>query len=171
MVMQELRCAPRPVNHRARSLTLGLLLPAALIFAAAWQMPAYGGVVQFLSLALIVIALFVAYKFIFSAYVYTLTDPGDGVPCLLVEQVQGKRSSLVCRLPLYAVLRVLPAKAEPVRGKAYVYTATMSGGHYQYVVGRMDGVDILLKLEADEDFVAALTAASEEARRARIQEN
>jgi hypothetical protein len=84
--------------------------------------------------------------------------------------MQGKRSSLVCRLPLYAVMRVFSAEEESARGKAYVYVATMHGGRYQYVAGRLDGVDVLLKLEADEAFVAALTSGVAEARRRRNEE-
>lgn len=170
MVIEECRCSPRPANRHAHVLSLALLMPAVLLFAVSFAMPAYGGIAQLLSLIMIVCALFVAYKFVFSFYTYTITDPGDGIPCLLVEQMQGKRSSLVCRLPLYAVMRVFSAEEESARGKAYVYVATMHGGCYQYVSGRMDDTNILLKLEADEAFMAALTSGVAEARSRRNEE-
>ena len=170
MVIEECRCTPHPANRRAHALSLALLLPAALLFFLSFFLPGYRGIVQLLSLGVIVGALFVAYKFVLSSYSYTVTDPGDGNPCLLVEQIQGKRSSLVCRLPLYAISRVCPAEQGAAYGKAYVYVATMHGGRYQYVTGRLDGVDVLLKLEADEAFVAALTSGVAEARSRRNEE-
>ncbi|MBQ8350889.1 MAG: hypothetical protein IJY20_02445 [Clostridia bacterium] len=170
MVMEELRYTPRPVNHHARALSLVLLIVGALLFVSSIPMPAYGGILQLLALVLIVGALFIAYKFILSTYTYILTDPGNGIPCLLVEQIQGKRSSLVCHLPLHAITRILPAEKEPPRGKAHVYVATMRGGCYQYVLGRVDGTDILLMLEADETFMAALSQAAVDARRAHAEE-
>lgn len=168
MAIKEMRAEPRPVNRFATWLALLLVILALVLFVASMPLPAYGGLVQALSLLLLVAGLFVAYKFVWVSYVYTVCDPGDGQPCLLVEERQGRRSSLVCRLPLYALLRVErvdKAQKQP-RGKTYVYTATMRGGEYYYISGCVDGVNVLLKMEIDAAFAAALQAAAEEARRA-----
>lgn len=172
MAIKELRLEPRPANRFAMAVVLLMLVPALLLFAAAAWLPAYGGLVQTVSLLLIAGGLFVAYKFVWVSYIYTVSDTGDGQPCLLVEERQGKRCSLVCRLPLRSILRierVEKARSQP-RGKAYVYTATMRGGVYYYITGRVDGTDILLKLELDDAFAADMRAAAEEARHA-WQEN
>ena len=170
MVTEELRYTPRPVNHRATAVAMGLSFPAVLLFAISAVIPTYGGVMQLLGLIMLVVGLFVAYKFVLSSYTYVLTDPGDGIPCLLIEQTQGKRVSLVCRVPLRQILRISEAEKEHRSGKAYVYVATMHGGRYQYVSARTEGVDLLLKLEADEGFIAALHRESTAARAAAAKE-
>ncbi|MBO5050979.1 MAG: hypothetical protein J6D31_02175 [Clostridia bacterium] len=170
MVIEELRYTPRPANRRAVALAIGLSLPAVLLFAVSAAMPNYGGVMQLLGLVMLVVGLFVAYKFILSSYTYVLTDPGDGTPYLLIEQTQGKRVSLVCRVPLEQILRISETEKGHRGGKAYVYVATMHGGRYQYVSGRAEGVDLLLKLEADEGFLAALRRESAAARAAAVKE-
>lgn len=170
MVKKELRYEPRPANRRATVVVFSLLVLAVCLFAVSGFIPAYGGIAQMVAILLIVPALFIAYKFILASYTYILTDPGDGIPCLLVEQTQGKRTSLVCRLPLRSLFRVIPAGQEEVRGKAFVYVATMSGGRYQYVVGRVEGTDVLLKLEADDAFATALAEWAAEERRLAAEE-
>ena len=62
--MEELCYKPRPVNHRASFTVLGLMIPAILLFLISMWVPAYGGLLQILSLGLIVGGLFVSYKFI-----------------------------------------------------------------------------------------------------------
>lgn len=159
MGVKEYHYTPKAVNRRALWVSLACAAAAGAAFLASFFLPAYGGVMQLFSLVLLVAALFVSYKYIWVSYSYTITDPGDGIPCLLVEQVTGRRSSLLCRLPLYAILRILPVGAAAPAGKAYVYTATMWGGSYRYVTGRMEGNAILLKLEGDDAFFSALSAA------------
>lgn len=162
MGIKEYRYAPRAGNRRALWVSLACAAVAVAAFLLSFFLPLYGGVIQLLSLVLLVAALFVAYKFIWVSYSYTIADPGDGIPCLLVEQVTGRRSSLLCRLPLYAILRVLPAGAAAPAAKAYAYTATMWGGSYRYVTGRLDGNTVLLKLEGEDAFFAALSDAVSE---------
>ena len=169
MVIEEKRHRAHPVNSFARVASLALALPAVALFAISGVLPAYGGVVQLVSLALLVAALFLAYKFVFSTYTYVITDPGNGTPCLLVEQQQGRRSTLAFHVPLHAVLRVQEMGKMP-QGRAYLYTARLRGGQYQYVVCRVDGVEQILKIEADADFIAALAAAAAEARQRRADE-
>lgn len=159
MGIKEYRYTPRAIDRRALWVTLACAAAAVIAFLLSFLLPVYGGLVQLFSLALLVVALFVAYKFLWVSYTYMITDPGDGIPCLLVEQTMGRRSSLLCRLPLYAILRILPAGAAAPAGKAYVYTASMWGGPYRYLTGRMEGNAVLLKLEGDDAFFAALSDA------------
>ena len=159
-----------PANRTAVIATLALGIPAAVLFAGSFALPAYGGVVQLIALLVLVAALFIAYKYIFSTYIYTIIDFGNDTPYLLVEQQQGKRSSLVFQAPLHAVVRVL-LKGEPLpSGKVYMYTATLCGGSYHYVLCRIDGANLLLKIEANDTFYAALTEAAAEARLAYKEE-
>ena len=170
MVTELARYTPRPANRRAHALALLLLLAGGALFAVSLALPAYGGVVQIASLLLVVAGLFIAYKFLFSTYTYSIADVGDGELRLLVEQTQGRRSSLVCQFPLYAVCRVVEAGKERLPGKAYSYVATMHGGRYQHVQARIDGNLLLLQMEADEPFVALLREQVPLARQRRAEE-
>lgn len=170
MVTEEIRYTPKPANRRALFATLSLLIPAICLFVASNALPGYGGMVQIIAIFLLVPALFIAYKFILTSYTYILKKPGDGIAYLMIEQTQGRRSSLVCHLPLHAVFRVVANDKEVPSGKAYVYVASMSGGRYQYVIGRLSGASVLLKLEADDAFIESLMNAAAAARRAEAEE-
>ena len=153
----ELRYTPQPQNRRASILWIGLFSLSVLAFAASFALPDYGGTVQMASVIGVVIAIFVAYKFCFSTYTYILTSlEGKGL-YFLIEQTQGKRTSLICEIPLYRILSVteLIGAEKSVRGRYFTCVTTMGGGRYQLVRAMGKKEDILVKIEADEAFLAA----------------
>ncbi len=154
---KELRYAPRPQNRRASILWIGLFSLSVLAFAASFALPAYGGTVQMASVIGIVMGLFIAYRFSFSSYTYVLTHLGDKGLYFLVEQQQGKRSTLICELPLKRIRSVtaLDGDGKTVRGKCFSCVTTMGGSKYQLVRAMGEKEDVLVKIEADEAFLAA----------------
>lgn len=152
---------PRAVNRRA-GWAVGILLGlAAVVFALSLFFSEYGGTLQLVSLFMIVYALFLASKFLFVSNAYSLYTKENGVRFFLIEQKQGRRSTLVCQLPLYRIRSVLPfAEAkEEARGRYYTYVASMSGGNYQMLVVDGEKGSVGIKIEASPEFVAALHVA------------
>lgn len=159
--MKDLTCEPKPKNGSAKKFVLIFVASAVALYLVAQAVPYYRGLFHLAALLLLVPAIFVAFKYLLTSYVYTLfSDEGRTPPCLLVEQRQGKRSSLVCRVLLESVVSLSPYTGGPYPGRCYVYTATMRGGSYQLLHAREDGRDIYLLLEADEGFLEALSRAA-----------
>ncbi len=153
--------SPRPANQRAKALVATLFGASLAGFIASSRIPNYGGTVQLFCLALLVYALFVASRFLFVSYTYSIYTNDKGVTYFLIEEKQGKRSSLVCQLPFSRIRSVKPlAEAkEEMRGRYYTYVATMSGGNY-YVIA-VDGETGRggIKIEADAPFLATFREA------------
>ncbi len=153
----EMRYTPRPSNRRASILWIGLFSLSVAAFTISFALPSYGGTVQMAALIGLVIAIFIAYKFAFSVYTYILTPlEGKGF-YFLIEQTQGKRTTLVCELPLRRIrsLTDLCGEDKNIRGRYFTCIATMGGGRYQLVRAVGSKEDILVKIEADEAFVTA----------------
>ena len=110
-------------------------------------------------------AIFLAYRYLFSTYTYRFYDTEDGVAYFLVEQWQGKRSSLVAQIPLHTVVSLAPYEKERLpHGKFFAFCATLSGGDYQILHSREGGQSTVVKLEMNEAFFALLSEKIGEAR-------
>ncbi len=153
----EIRYSPKPKNRRALFLWTGLLFLSMTAFVVSCFLPTYGGAVQMGAIIGVVIALYIAYKFSFSSYAYVLMPIEGKGPTFLIEQWQGKRMTLVCHLPLWRVrsVTVLAPREKEIRSKYFTCIATMGGGDYQLVRAVGAKEDILVKIEADEAFLAA----------------
>jgi hypothetical protein len=153
--------SPRPVNQRAKGLVVLLSAAALILFVLASRIPTYGGTIQLVCLFSIVYALFVASRFLFVSYTYSIYTNEKGIPYFLIEEKQGKRSSLVCQLPLRRIREIKPLSEakEEVRGRYYTYVATMGGGDYQIVVADGEKGRVGIKIEADATFLAAFRDA------------
>ncbi len=167
----EIRYSPKPKNRRAQILWISLLVLSLAAFFLSFLLPAYGGAVQMGGLVGVVIALFLAYKFSLSSYTYVLMPiEGKGL-CFLIEQWQGRRMTLVCHLPLWRVHSVtdLAGEDKNIRGRYFTCIATMGGGDYQLVRAAGAKEDILVKIEADETFLAAFRTLLASVRAARAE--
>lgn len=149
--------SPKAANRRAQLITFGLSALALIGFVTSFLLPTYGGTVQLLCLFLLVYAIFVASRFLFVSYTYSLFRNERGTVYFLIEERQGKRSSLVCQLPLsriHAVKPIAEAKEE-ARGRYYTYVATMGGGRYYMVSVEGERGRAAVKIEPDDAFLAA----------------
>ena len=170
---EEIRFSPRAKNRSAQMLGAGLLLPAVVLLLLSLRLPSYRGVVQTVALLFLVAALYVFYRYSWVKYVYILTNPEEKVKAsLLVEQVQGHRASLIARVPLRGFLSVQPFAAAGISSRAcYTYRATMCGAETVLVRARVAGEVMQLRLEADDDFCAALCDAAAAAKEAAAKED
>ena len=159
--VQDIQYSPTPANNRAR-LAVALLFAAALIgFVVSFFIGGYSGTVQLVCLFLIVYALFIASRFLFVSYTYSLFTNEKGRLYFLIEEKQGKRSSLVCQLPFHRVRAIKPlAEAkEELGGRYYTYVASMSGGAYYIVAVDGERGRVGIKIEPSAAFVAAFREA------------
>lgn len=158
---KDISCTPRAANRRAEWLVGVLLGIGAAVFVLSFFFSEYAGMLQLVSLFVIVYALYVASRFLFVSNTYSLYTNERGERYFLIEQKQGKRPSLVCHLPLCRIRAIVPyteAKAQ-TRGHYHTYVATMHGGDYQMLVVEGERGMVSIKMEADRDFVVALRAA------------
>lgn len=163
--MPPMSYTPKAKNRSATALILILTLAAVICFLMSAALSLYRGMVQLLALLLAVSAIFVAVKYVLVTHTYSVfPGQGDVPPCFLVEQAQGRRTSLVCRIPLRGILSVEPYKGGSYSGRCYIYTATMRGGAYQILRAREAGHEFCVKLEADEDFMRLLLQKIAEAK-------
>ncbi len=168
-------CTPRAKNHRALILSLSLaVLGAAAVLLGPRMTESYGGAIQLAGFTMIVLGLLVASKYCMVSYAYSIHPGEAGCPVLLVEQRQGRRSSIVCQISFRRVLAVEeydPAHAEDKHGRSYyTFIATMGAPVYQIVRAEGPKGELYIKLEADPAFVSALQAAIEQARAIRAAE-
>ena len=150
---------PTAKNNSAKLLVAILTIIGVACYLVTLFVPLYRGLLVLFCVLFLVAAIFVAYKYLLTSYVYSIFAQGQTPPCLLVEQKQGKRSSLVLRVPLSAVLSLEPYDGRAYPAKCYVFTATMRGGAYQILHAREGGREFCVKLEADETFLATLRTA------------
>ena len=161
----ELQYTPRPVNKRAKITVLALALVAVALYIVSVVAPVYKGVLLMGALLVAVAAIFLAYRYLFSVYTYRIFYTEEGEGYFLVEQGQGKRTSLVAQIPLQTVISVSPYDKNTLpRGKFLAFCATLSGGEYQILHAREAGQNTVIKLEADAAFCAALVGATAKAR-------
>lgn len=160
MTENAIRYTPRAVNRHAYLAIVLVVLAAVVCFSIAGFAAGYKGLLQLLSMMLLVVAIFIASKYIFVSYEYIITQEGEDPAYFLIEERQGKRTSLVCQIPLRYILSVTPwdRKTCPA-GRFSTFTASMDGGSYSTVHAREAGQDIVVKIEADDAFLAALRDA------------
>ena len=157
--------SPSPVNGRAKAIVLALMLAAVAVYVVSLVSPTYKGILLMGTLLLAVAAIFLAQRYLFSVYTYSLFYDEEGGSHFLVEQRQGKRGSLVAQIPLRTVISLTPYdKSTLPHGKFLAFCATLSGGEYQILHAREAGQNTVIKLEADAAFCDALRAAVENAR-------
>ncbi len=156
----EVRYTPHAINRCAYWLIAGFVLGAAVLFPASFFLPVYRGLAQLMSAMLLVVALFVASKYVFVSYTYILTPEKEGEPArFLVETKQGRRVSLLFQTPLHTVLSVVPYDKKHLPGGTfYTATATVYGGTYQTLHTKNEMGEAVLKMEADQPFLSALAA-------------
>lgn len=158
--MNEYRYTPRPKNRNAQILCILLVALGVLAFILAGYFPNYVGSVRMAALILVVVGLFLGIKFIFSTNTYILMRTDKGACYFLVEQAQGKRSSLVCQLPLRRITEVREMRRgrdKTPKGRLFSYVATLGLQEYQLLTAEGDdGKPVQVKLEADEAFFSEL---------------
>lgn len=160
---------PRAKNHRALILALSLaVLGAVAVLLGPRITESYGGAIQLTGFTMIVLGLLVASKYCMVSYAYSIHPGESGCPVLLVEQRQGRRSSIVCQISFRRVLAVEEydsAHTEDKHGRSYyTFVATMGAPVYQIVRAEGPKGELYIKLEADPAFVSSLQGALEQAR-------
>ncbi len=177
----EYRYAPKPQNKKAALL---VSLTAALgLLSIIGSMTGWGRQSLWQSAALLFIcaALFFWLRYLSIKYVYTITD-AYGAPMLIVTSIQGKRISTLCRMDLYrlsSIERIEDAESE--EGKAalarfrsaaakYSYMMTIAPKRLQILYGQEAGQSFAIRIEADEDFLSALSQMAAEGKRKKEEE-
>ena len=162
-MVEEARCTPAPHNGGVY-LRAGILIFLGIVgYASAEVLPAYGGAVQLLALALTVAGVFTLTKYALVKHSYLLVRFEDGGRYFLVEQTQGRRKSTLCTLTLAEIVAVYDyadrEKATAYGGRMYSYTASSKNSTYQTVVARTALGRVAVRIEADEPFVTNLRRA------------
>ena len=177
--MEEKRYTPRPKNKTAPICAITFAVVGLVLFLVLPRfITRYAAPAQLAAVMLLVIGIFIARKYCFVSNTYVLMEGENGRPWFLVEQKQGKRISTVCQLPVSRLLAIEEyhrGEAVPkTAGQTFSYIATMNGPEYQFLRARGEKGELLIKIEANADFLAALravwdafTAAREAARAAK----
>ena len=154
--MNEYRYTPVAKNRHARILSVALTLAGILTFVLFGYLPCYVGVLRVASILLVVSGIFIAAKFVFTERSYALMTAEDGVSYFLVEEVQGKRNTLLCQIPLARIKEVRSVRAgeKLPNGRCFTYVATFGLREYQLVIATADDRrTLVVKIEADETFL------------------
>ena len=163
--MNDEKYTPHPANGRAKVTVLTLVLAAVVLYVVSVAVSAYKGILLMGTLLVATAAIFLAYRYLFSTYIYRVFYADDGVGYFLVEQGQGRRLSLVAQIPLHAVISLSPYdKHKMPRGKFFAFCATLSGGDYQILHARESGQNTVIKLEMSEAFFILLSEKIRESR-------
>lgn len=161
--MEEKRYTPRPKNKTAPICAITFAVVGLVLFLVLPRfITRYAAPAQLAAVMLLVIGIFIAMKYCFVSNTYVLMEGENGRPWFLVEQKQGKRISTVCQLPVSRLLAIEEyhrGEAVPkTAGQTFSYIATMNGPEYQFLRARGEKGELLIKIEADADFLAALRA-------------
>ena len=170
--MEEKRFTPRPKNKVAPICAMAFVVCGLALFLVLPRfITQYAAPVQLAAVMVLVIGIFIAMKYCFVSNTYVLMEGENGRPWFLVEQKQGRRVSTVCQLPVSRLLAIEEYHrgdaAPKTTGQTFSYIATMNGPEYQFLRARGDKGELLIKIEADADFLAALRAMWDAFRAAR----
>ncbi len=125
---------------------------------------------QVLMMTSLLVAVYILVRFVTTAFVYEVLYEEE-IAYLLVIQQQGRRLFTKCKLPLYALVRIVevtpdaPLPAD-VPHPVLNYSSVMLEDSYTVLVFRAEGKNTVLRIHANEAFVNALRSAAAEQVRA-----
>ena len=173
--MNDIYSHAKASNNKARRLFYIFLLVAAALTVFYLLIDRYKGVVGLFAVAAIVLATFLYTKYIGVEYFYDLTSDSEGVPVFVVRQVSGKRSSTLCRLDLWSIVKVerLTAKERSAhkteRGmKKYFYLPTLSPESVVLITARSSYENAEIFIEVSDEFADMLKSKAAAARETRF---
>ena len=119
--------------------------------------------VQVITVAFVASLIWCMMKFFLTERTYTLTDH-YGPAMFFITQTQGKRTSSVFETKISDIkdIGVISKDSKDVKlpiGVLYDFRVTLGAEEYQYIVTRVFDKNIVVKIEADEDFWNALQYA------------
>ena len=171
-MIREFSSKAKPSNNKA-NLALGALFTlAALSLLCAMLMERYGGLVELLTVALIVAAVVIYTKYVAAVYYYEVTFDYAGTPVFVVRQLTGKRETTLARLGIAEIISVTSESREE-RGKhntphgtrKYTYVPTLSPEQTLRITYESPYERAELIIEAPAEFGELLLSYAEEARR------
>ena len=150
------KCTPKKKNKKHLYITLafsiGMLLCIVMMILGLGNKLAF----QTLTVAFAVSALWCATKFFFTQVTYTLTDHYGGKMMLIITQMQGKRMTTAFESKMSKIIgigKISGGEQTPLpSGTVYDFRVTLGVGEFQYVQTRIAGKDVVVKLEADDEF-------------------
>ena len=156
---------PKRQNKLSAVLSLCCAVAGLLLLTFARHMP-YTSLIQMLSLIFWVVAVYMAARSVIG-YTYRLQrDENDGKDELAVVQIKGKRTVTVCRL-LLSDLREWDAvssanekefKEKYRTDRIHNYCVDLAPSRSVYLLFEENGVRIVLRLQAGEEFLSRLKA-------------
>lgn len=170
----------RPVakNNGARTLFFALLGAAAASLAVSYFAPLYKGIIQLLSLLLLVGAVMIYTRYVGAFYLYEVAFDSEETPIFVVIQVSGKRRSALCRVDLADIADIKQLSSEEYRAyktelgmKRYNYTPTLhpSEVYLMQVRSRTERADVFL--EISEECRKTILSYAAEAKSLRVAED
>ena len=170
-MISDMKFRPKSTNMKGKRVFLLTLIFALAIFLISLVLPAYQGVVQMVSLALLTVSLYYYNRYLATSYEYEITTDYDGTPVFVVASYQKKRTSTLCRIALWDVTSVKRYKREELAAlpkdrevAVFKYNPTLSPDFITVVSVRSTHEKSDLHLETSEDFDAYFLSLVEEAK-------
>ncbi len=177
-MISEFSVRPVAKNNGARNLFFALLGAAAASVAVSYFSPLYKGIIQLLSLLLLVGAVMIYTRYVGAFYLYEVAFDSEETPIFIVIQVSGKRRSALCRVDLADIADIKRLSGEEYRAyktelgmKRYNYTPTLRPEevYLMQVRSRRERADVFL--EISEEYCQTILAFAAEAKSLRLSDD
>lgn len=167
----------KPTNQKAKKLMITLLTIGSIITVIYILADRFKGVIGLFALVFIVGAVFVYTKYIGVEYYYDITFDSQGAPVFVVRQLSGKRQTTLCRIDLYAIVKIEKLSASqrkthraPAGYKRYIYLPTLNPEAVLLLTVHSPHERAEITIEAPEEFADLLAKYSIEARESRFDD-
>ena len=163
---------PSRSNKKSQYISILLLIGAfaVMLFSAIPDLP-FHSVIQFMSLALLTVSIFMMTRYILCSYSYAVIHADDGKLDLTVSEIKRKSRITVCRIGLVGIESVTLVKStdkelsENLKAngkgrKSFNYCIDLAPAQYIHILAEECGQRIVLKLSYDEKLFSILSDAS-----------
>ncbi len=174
-MIREISVHPKPTNNKAKIsfytfLTL-FVFGTAVYFVMRTLEVEKSGLIGFIPLVSVTVAIFFYNKYLGSKYYYDVVIDSEGTPLFVIRQIVGKRASTLCRIALSDIVKVERETAEerkahktPTDYRKYIYVPTFKPETTYRIISRSRYEKSEIVIECSDEFAETIGAYAAEAR-------
>lgn len=174
-MIREISVRPKPSNNKAK-ISFIVFFALTVFGAAAYAVMRAleiekSGLVGFIPLVCVTVAIFFYNKYLSGAYTYQVAFDSEGTPLFIITQTIGKRISTLCRVALSEITKIesesyeqMKSHKTPTDHRRYIYLPTfLPAGVYRITIrSRYERSEIVI--ECSEEYAAMLGEFAREAK-------
>lgn len=159
---------------KASAVVTACFAAGALLVIGAGSLPKLAYVFQIVGIAFLAVGIFLTTRYIIKKYAYSIVKVGDGDYDLVINEISGKKSTVVCRInadeitDFFPCGGALPEKYKKGNGKSiprFDYCQNMSDENSYYIFAEIREGRVGVRISPDRRLVETIEALMPSERR------